>query len=306
MIRRFAAPRRRRGIALVLILFAMVLMAVLLGSFALVARTEALETRTLFDGARARYAAEAGLSRSIYELRRNDLATRWVADGRDYHADFEDAAVTVQVFEETGKVDINAADQQSLRLLMLAVGIEQVKADQLVDAILDWRDPDDLKMPNGAEDKDYQAAGYPYGSADAPFGMVEELQQVMGMDYETYSKLEPHVTVYTRSQTVNAAFADEIELMTIPGMTPELATQIVAQRRAFNLATANTPGAGTIPLPNGSSLSLQGGGVTYTVRSTARLPNGVQNTLIATVRLGGLAGQRAYTILRWRYGSSES
>jgi general secretion pathway protein K len=47
----------------------------------------------------------------------------------------------------------------------------------LVDAILDWRDEDDLHLVNGAEDPDYKAAGLPYGAKDGPFDSLEELQQ---------------------------------------------------------------------------------------------------------------------------------
>jgi len=47
-----------------------------------------------------------------------------------------------------------------------------------------------------------------------------------------------------------------------------------------------------------------GGGVTYTVRSKATLPNGAWTQVDATIRLGGAAGARAYTILQWREGSA--
>ena len=33
------------------------------------------------------------------------------------------------------------------------------EAAKLLDAVLDWRDPDSLKRPNGAEESDYAQAG---------------------------------------------------------------------------------------------------------------------------------------------------
>ena len=64
--------RKQKGIALVLVLWVSVLIAVLLGSFSLSARVEALQGRNLLDSTRARYAAEAGLHRAAYELRGNN------------------------------------------------------------------------------------------------------------------------------------------------------------------------------------------------------------------------------------------
>ncbi len=48
-----------------------------------------------------------------------------------------------------------------------------------------------------------------------------------------------------------------------------------------------------------------GGGVTYSVQSRAKLPNGTSTTLDATIRMGGVnpAG-RPFVILRWRDGET--
>ena len=71
-------PQHQRGVALVLVLWAIALMAVLLGSFALIAHTEQLESRHVFDAVTARYDAQAGLERAVFELRNTDPAQRWV------------------------------------------------------------------------------------------------------------------------------------------------------------------------------------------------------------------------------------
>jgi len=63
-----AHPFGQRGVALVLVLWAIALMAVLLGSFALIAHTEQLESRHVFDAVTARYDAQAGLERAVFEL----------------------------------------------------------------------------------------------------------------------------------------------------------------------------------------------------------------------------------------------
>jgi general secretion pathway protein K len=296
-------PRRPRGVALLLVLWLIALLALLLGGFVVVARGENLQTRFLFDTTRARYAAESGLSRAAYELRRGDPLTRWVADGRPYKFKFEDAEIELRMTDESGKVDINASDETVLLPLLLAIGLDEQRAGEITDAIIDWRDPDDLVRAFGAEDAEYDAAQRDYGAADAPFNTIGELQQVLGMDYDLYVKLEPYITVYTRSPKPNPAFASALVLRTLPGITPEIATQLVQQRQAQDPGQlAGAP----IVLPDGTPLVVGGGGLTYTVLSRATLPNGAWTALDTTLRLGGVPGGRAYTVLRWREGSTDS
>lgn len=296
--------RRQRGIAFVIVLWIMALLSVLLGSFVVVARTENLQTRHLFDTTQARYGAEAGLARVAYEMRRSDPMQRWVADGRPYEFEFEGMKVTVNVVDESGKIDLNSADPQTLlAMFQTLAGVDEIKARDLVDAVIDWRDPDDLVQPFGAEDADYDAAGYEYGAADTNFMLAGELQQVMGMSYELYAKLEPHVTTFGFSNRPNPAFASSAVLQTIPGITPELAQQIVAQRRQMN---PSDPAAAGFTLPDGSPILSAGGGGTYTVKSRAALPNGAWTVVEATMRMGGMPGGRAYSLLTWREGGDNT
>ena len=147
--------RRQRGVALILVLWVMALMAILLGSFALMARTENLEARHMFDGTTARYGAEAGLERAVYELRNPDVTTRWVCDGRPYEFDFDNAHIHVEILDESGKIDLNTADDQMLQSLFVSVGV----------------DPDtSVSVWNGALRGPYDNPADLYASTSAPFG----------------------------------------------------------------------------------------------------------------------------------------
>ena len=294
--------KRTRGVALLIVLWVLALIAVLLGGFVLIARTEQLEARHLEDGARARYAAEAGLSRAVYELMRPALETRWVGDGRPYEIEFDGAKVEVRVHDEGGKVDVNAADDKTLLLMFALAGVESERAVHLVDAVMDWRDPDDLTQPNGAEKAEYEAAGLTYGPANMPFATIGEFQQVLGMDYELYRKLRPFITVYSRSARPNFGLAQAMLLQLVPGVTPEQAEQLVEMRQRL---LPGDPAANALVLPDGTPLVAGGGSGTYTVQSLATLSNGMRSGLTAVVRLGGAPGARAYTALEWRLGNYE-
>jgi general secretion pathway protein K len=291
-----------RGVALVLVLWAIALMAVLLGSFAMIAHTENLESRHVFDTVTARYDAEVGLERAVFEMRNADPAQRWVADGRPYEFDFDGAHVSVELTDESGKVDLNAADSVMLTSLFISVGVDLGRAQALADAIQDWRDPDDLPREQGAEANEYKAAGFAYVPRNAPFQTVSEVQQVFGMTYDLYEKIEPAVTIYSNNGTPNPAFAPFEALRTLPNMTDDLARQIIQLRQSMIPGQAGAP---PLLMPDGTPIVANGGGLTYSVKSRATLPNGVSTVLDASIRLGGVGvSGRPYTVLRWRDGDA--
>jgi general secretion pathway protein K len=299
-----AHPRTRAcGVAFVLVLWVIAMLSILLGSFALVARTENLQSRHLFDTTQARYAAEAGLNLAVFGLRKADPLQRWVADGRPYDFGYGDAEIEVRITDDSGKIDINAANGDLLTGMFVASGVALDQAQALSDAILDWRDPDDDKRPNGAEIADYKGAGLSYGPANAPFNTVSELQQVLGMNYALYEKLEPALTIYSGSATPNLASAPLEALEAMPNVTPECAQQFIQQRQT--LSPQDMVAAGLTLCGGSTPLMAGGGGLTYSVKSRAKLSNGASATLDATIRMGGIsAGGRPFVILRWRDGET--
>ena len=89
--------------------------------------------------------------------------------------------------------------------------------DSVVDAILDWRDADDLTQLNGAEDGDYESAGMAYGARDDLFKSREELRQVLGMTVDLYQQLAPHVTVDNDTGQIDRQFASAAVLAATRG-----------------------------------------------------------------------------------------
>lgn len=314
------APARSRGIAFVLVLWVIAMLAILLGSFSLIARTENLQARHMFDTTQARYAAEAGLNLAVYELRKTDPLERWVGDGRPYRFNFGDAEIEVQITDESGKIDLNSACNSGIGAgvgaapagggssnilvnLFMSKGVPLEQAEALGAAIADWCDPDDLAQPNGAEIADYKSAGLSYGPKNAPFDTVSELQQVLGMNYDLFSKVEPALTIYSGRSAPNAGSAPLEALQAMyPDVAPEQLQQLIQMRQSMN--PNDLAGAG-LTLPDGTPLMAGGGGLTYSVKSRAKLPNGASTTLDATIRMGGVGmGGRPYAILRWRDGEA--
>ena len=288
-----------RGAALLLVLWLLVLLSGLIAVFALTARTEALQGSALRTQVAGRHAAEAGIELAAFRMAAADPAARWVPDGRANEMAFEGWALRIAVLDEAGKFDLNAAEPVQLARLMVVLGVEPARADQLAGAIQDWRDADVLvAMPAGAEDRDYEAAGLPYGAKDQPFTTLSELQQLLGMDLATYRLLVPHVTVFTAAPAPEPAYASR-EVLAAMGLAPEQVEAIIVAREAW------APGLPVPVGPDGSALAAAGSG-TYSVASRATRPDGLQVDITATVRIGAGTGfGQLYAPLAWRVGEPD-
>lgn len=282
--------RRERGIALLLVMWLTMLLAAVVGTFALTAQMEKLQGRTLSRGIVAEQAARAGVEYALTRLTEADPRRRWLPDGRRYDWAFGDTRVRIEVVDESGKVDLNAASVDMLARLFTVVGVDQATAGDIAAAIADWRDADDLTQPQGgAEDPAYASAGLPWGAKDAQFDTVAEVEQVLGMTPQIYAKVAPLLTVYSGQARPDPNFASA-EVLQALGVDPE---PILARRKA---GTSSPDDA-----------FLGGGSGTYSIDSRARLPNGRQAILRVVVRAGiGTVPGSSYTALRWEQGATAS
>lgn len=281
---------RARGAALLIVMWLIVLLSALVGAFALTARIESLQGRTLSQGVVADQAARAGLEYAITRIVDPDPRRLWQPDGREYDWRFEGSRIRLKIVDESGKVDLNNADPDLLGALFRTVGVEQDEAARLAAAIVDWRDGDDLSQAQGgAEDPQYAEAGLPYGAKDAPFDTVPELQQVLGMTPEVYEQVLPHLTVYAGASRPDPRYADGVVLQAM-GLDAEM---MLAQRKA----SAESSELGAL---------VGSGSGTYSIDSRARLGDGRETVLRAIVRTSAnrIPGS-AYTALRWEEGATQ-
>ena len=283
--------RRSRGAALLLVLWLLLLLAGLIGGFALTARVESMQGQVLVRGVAANAIARAGLEYALTRVDEADPRRRWVPDGRPQVWRYRGAEVTLTLSDENGKIDLNQSDLNLLTELFRAVGEPGDRAMRLAAAIVDWRDPDLLTQPaGGAEDSDYAAAGLPYGAKDAEMESVAELEQVLGMTPVLYARVEPYLTVHSGRAAPDPAFA------------PAIVLDAMGQDGKA-LVAARTPPAGA-SMAEAGALVANGSG-TYSIESRARLPDRREAVLRAVVRVGGNAVPGlAYTVLRWEEGAS--
>lgn len=289
----------RRGIAQLVVLWALLLLGTLALSFAFSVRTEAQASRNGLDLGRAYFQARTGVERAIALLSSagtDNVLGRVITGGED------DVAYEVRVVAEGGKIDVNFVTEEVLKEVLRKGGLPEEEAQRVGDAILDWRDEDDRPRQNGAEAGDYASLPEPVRPRNGRMTGLWELRYVRGVRPEFFDRFLAVVfTTDGRSPGVNINLAPPEVLRVLPGFTPELA-DLVASRRAevpFRSAAdvaAFLAGEG-VPLPAIPLFSTGGASRAYTITSTGRSGKRIARAVRCTIEFRG--GGNPYKMNRW-------
>jgi general secretion pathway protein K len=293
--------RRERGFVLLVVLSTLGLLALVAASFTQIARTHIKVAAVGSESARAEAAADAGVNLAILELvagrESEPQQRRFPLRGTPVSCRYSsnDAALTIAVQDEAGKVDLNIASDELLRALVLGAGVEAGEA--AVDAILDFKDTDDDRRPSGAERPEYKAAGRPQGPKNAPFYVVEELASVLGLRQTDVDRLRPFVTVYSGQTGVDPNVAAE-------GLVDVL-SRGAGQGGGLNFKKSLTSGmrlqGSQGPLPEQfMTASVRRA---FAIRAEARMPGGTIFGREAIVELGA-SRATPYIVRRWTRASA--
>ena len=164
-----------------MVLWSLVLMGFLAGEYLEHNRGKASLANTAWDSLRQKEAVDSVLHLFAGDFQpipgEDDKFGTWTAFSPG------EIDLWVRVDNESNRININEAPDSLIRDKILALlGQERAdEADQLTDAILDWRDADTLVRTNGAEADVYDSLGLSYGPANGPFKVLTELLLVRGM-----------------------------------------------------------------------------------------------------------------------------
>ena len=184
----------QRGAALLIVLWIFIFLLVVAFDFSASVREEAAAAHRYNDETQGYYLALAGFQRGVYELLqqsvgRDTLGTEKrsdIFDGSWHEETIGDGAFRVRWLDEGGKININRADEGTLRRIFTNLGIEEPGRTIIVDSIMDWRDPDNLHRLSGAENEYYRSLTPPYTARNGPFDTVEDLLWVRGVTSELF------------------------------------------------------------------------------------------------------------------------
>lgn len=201
------------------------------------------------------YVSEAGIKRAITELKKmpqntystlmdpwakNESAFFNVKVGRGrfnvYTERKDDLTGLINrqygLSDEESKININRIDESTLRRFFQVIAEQdEVEAQELAAAIVDWRDADSqLSIPLGsAEDSYYKSLRYSYEAKDAEFDVIDELLLVKGVTRELFEKVRDFITIYGEGR-VNINTASKGILYAL-GLNKNLVESILEYRR---------------------------------------------------------------------------
>jgi general secretion pathway protein K len=182
----------KRGFALLAVLWVIVGLAGLALGVSMAARNAIASAHNRTDIARATWRASECIERAraaIGEL----LIAPPERDGRGLSGwSAFDVAVPASPMVTSAKcdvrlhvtgdrIDLNHADAEMLGTALRGLGVKAPRCDSMVDALLDWRDADEVPRPLGAERAWYVAHGR-FVPRDGAFEDVRELARVRGFE----------------------------------------------------------------------------------------------------------------------------
>jgi type II secretory pathway component PulK len=143
---------------------------------------------------------------------------------------FGEARYAILMRDIGAALNVNEADEEMLRqFFSLGLGVDYADADRLAQAVLDWRDEDEIARINGGERDEYLEEGALVLPANRDFVEIDELRHVLGMTRELYERASRHLTLLGDGD-VNVNAAPREVLLALPGMTEGGAEEILRLR----------------------------------------------------------------------------
>lgn len=269
---RFPDPRCERGMALLITIMTVALLAAVTLQYNKSTWDKYLASRNYMSGTQLTAIADSGINIALAVLQDDgsagqvdSLLDSWAALEKEPFADFFPSGnLTVRVEDLSGRFPINNIVQRpagrggqggvdqgaarenraTLTRLLLSGAFPAVEdeamAKGVVDAIADWIDEDDRESDFGAEDSYYQSLSIPYSCKNKPLEYLEELLLVRGMTpalfygSDTNPGLAAYLTVHSKDGKINLNTAAPllVKILVDPPIEDDLLQQFDEYRRA--------------------------------------------------------------------------
>lgn len=217
---------------MITILWVLAVAAVMAGTATLTGRNAVNATRNRVEAARAYWLAMGCAARTRAAVDEilgesasfEDAAHVWRVLGRKLpEALLSNADCAVTLEAAGSRLDVNEASDEMLDSLLRRLGYDAETSDMMTDALVDWRDSDDVARPLGAERAWYDAARREH-PRDGSLADGREIALVRG--FEEPERVDTVMSV-DRGR-ISLATAPVTVLLSIPGFTRETAETIVA------------------------------------------------------------------------------
>ncbi len=325
----------RRGAALIVTMWVLLILGLLVSSFSFDMRVEAEITSHYRKRTRAESLARAGVEWAlrVIELRTeadpgapeesdedpiymSALMLQRGVGVRGTEVDLGSGKFRVDIVPEEERRNVNRLNDEEWEEILDLGGVPQDRWDELIDCFKDWIDDNDTHLANGAEKDDPFYAEKGYEPQNAPLDSLDELLLIKGFDERVLyggpadEKDDPPYLGIARWLTtwgdgkvnVNAASADV--LLTIPELQEWEIEDIIAKRAGLDeIAGTRDDGYSSVDemiALTGTNPGLADRFTASTVRYikvvSTGVANGVNFTIACTVQVAG----PNTVILAWR------
>ncbi len=198
---------RARGIALIIVMISITVLALLAGGFALSMKVETKLARNVNSEAQLEWLGRSGVEYCRWILAEQmripgepyDALNQVWAGGMGGIATTNSPLMDVKNPVELGtgsfawkmtdlerKFNINTAPEPILEQALTLMGVDAGQMTPIINCILDWIDPDDVPRVQGAESDYYQGEDPPYNAKNGPIDDMCELLFVKGITPDLY------------------------------------------------------------------------------------------------------------------------
>ena len=216
--------RRERGFILVPVVLILGLLALTTAILTRSVATDVKASANLLTRAEAELLSDGIARLTMRHVLANRIDGRQLGafslDGTPLNCTAGNSIATISVNSTAGLIDINTAGQDILEKLFTGIGAPAPQ--NLAAAVIDFRDPDDVALPGGAEAAEYEAAGLAHRPKNAPFTTVAELDQVLGMTPELYARARPLVTAHGIASPDPAVSSPDVLALGLPSVLSDL------------------------------------------------------------------------------------
>lgn len=311
------SPASESGVVLIAVLGGILLLTMMAFSLCSAVRVGSQELQDRKEQLQAYYLARGAIFRSSWLLSQmSDHKESMLHPGQQSITwSLSNGNVQAELFDESGKVDLNLVTEPRLEKLLITLGCEPQDARGLATAMVDWRDPSSLARWEHA-----RASGnlleYTPTSMQTRYHAVEEILNVPGMRPEVYYGRYIHLsdgrisrvpglvdclTVDSGSPRININYAVYPVLLASTDMDAHTAQFILdgrAQKPFTSVSEVTREFPASLTSDALSFLTTQQSGV-VTVTAIGQSHSGVTARIRAVVKVQGLTN-RPFQILRWK------
>lgn len=224
-------PKRRApsqsGIALIIVMLVILVLAMLAGGFAYSVKVETTLARNASHDYDYEWLGRSGVELARYVVAQqlqipnepyDALNQKWAGGPMGTNEALAAVSLTdvrlgpgtfnVKLTDCERKFNINAADPMILAQALKLCGVDVSEAGQITDSILDWIDPNDQPRPSGAESDYYLGLNPPYQAKNGPLDDLTELMLIRGVSPDMFygtdlSQMDVPRSVTGRALAVN-------------------------------------------------------------------------------------------------------